>query len=194
MFVERGSDRMLGLIYLQRAFVSSLFLLFLCHGVGWGIVKKIQEELRGFQHTLEAEVEEERRQAEHQLKLLARNNEVELQEVTCKVVSMVSFQTCGTYEHKYFLLDRSNRTIPFPLTMGICLPINLADRRVCSASRVTPKNALQCEAGVPRSRHHSRFVLVPRKAPALDFYFLESVITARGRGVRKTFFPIPPFS
>lgn len=59
---------------------------FLCNGVGWGIVKKVQEELRGFQHTLEAEVEEERRQAEHQLKLLARSNEVELQEVTSKVV------------------------------------------------------------------------------------------------------------
>lgn len=45
-----------------------------------------------FQKALEAEVEEERRQAEHQLKLFLRGNEAEMQEVklACAVKSMLT--------------------------------------------------------------------------------------------------------
>ena len=42
---------------------------------------QVQDEVKEFQHILEAEAEEERRQAEHQLKLVARSNEADVQEV-----------------------------------------------------------------------------------------------------------------
>lgn len=85
LLAEKGPDRVLDSTCLQQAFVCRCFSFFLCDGVGY--CKKVQEELRGFQHALEAEVEEEKRQAEHQLKLLVRSNEVELQEVTRKDVN-----------------------------------------------------------------------------------------------------------
>ncbi len=43
---------------------------------------QVQTETRDYQSSLEAEVEEERRQAEHQLRLLARGNEADIQEVS----------------------------------------------------------------------------------------------------------------
>lgn len=43
---------------------------------------QVQTEARDYQSSLEAEVEEQRRQAEHQLRLLARSNEADIQEVS----------------------------------------------------------------------------------------------------------------
>lgn len=43
---------------------------------------KVQADARDYQASLEAEVEEERHQAEHQLRVLARSNEAECHEVS----------------------------------------------------------------------------------------------------------------
>lgn len=52
-------------------------------GAGVGGRSQVETEARDYQASLESEVEEERRQAEHQLRLLARSNEADIQEVDC---------------------------------------------------------------------------------------------------------------
>lgn len=100
---------------------------------------QVQTEARDYQSSLEAEVEEERRQAEHQLRLLARGNEADIQEVS-PCITLTRF--------RQMLMTNSS---------GRCLIALVYYRRSPGKPRAVKKEELQEQGeGTPQTGHRAK--------------------------------------